>query len=354
MSKTVKILETTLRDGSYAVDFSFTPQDTTEFCQALESLGFDLIEVGHGVGLGASEKGVGGKAFASDKDYLAAAKLGVVNSRFGVFCIPGVATLDDLRMTEDFGMGFVRIGTDISKVAESESFIKQAKKQGLYVAANFMKSYAVSPSEFAEQVKRSEGYGADIVYIVDSAGGMFPEDVEKYFNAIRKVSSIDIGFHGHDNLGMAIANSLKAAELGASVVDSSLQGLGRSSGNASTEVLVSALIKRGYNLDVNFFELLKKGHQMLLPFIGNKVEKPLDTIAGFADFHSSYLDKLLRAASSHGVDPAKLIVEMCKIDKQSVSNEDLERVASRMEKEPTLRDYGVSRYVGSEQDDANS
>ena len=246
-----KILETTLRDGSYTVNFSFTSEITGLVCKKLEEAGFDLIEVGHGTGLNASNSGYG-ISKQTDEEYMIAAQQNLKHSKYGMFCIPGIARLVDIDLAAKHEMGFIRIGSDVTKVEESKEFVKLAKDYGMYVTANYMKSYALEEEKFATKVKLSEGYGADVVYIVDSAGGMFPEDIKKYFNSIRKISQIPLGFHAHDNLGLAVSNSIAAIEMGAKIIDSSLQGLGRSSGNACTEVLLLALKKRGHDPKINF------------------------------------------------------------------------------------------------------
>lgn len=350
--KKLKILDTTLRDGSYSTNFSFTSTDTSNICQQLEKTGFELIEIGHGVGLNARNLGYG-KTVQTDEEYMIAAESVLKKAKYGMFCIPGVARLTDLDAAIKHDMGFVRIGTDVTKVKESEKFIKKAKDAGILVTANYMKSYAIKPAKFAEQVKLSEKYGADMIYIVDSAGGMFPEDVADYFKAIRKVSDISIGFHAHDNLGLAVSNTLAAIDLGVDVVDSSLQGLGRSSGNACTEVLVMALKKRRIDLGIDFLKLLEVGQTYVQPLITSKGRTPLDIIAGYADFHSSYMPHILKCASKHNVDPASLIIEFTKIDKVSMNDRVLEKIAKRIKKK--LPDYATKyrpkMYVGKEQDD---
>jgi 4-hydroxy 2-oxovalerate aldolase len=345
----VKILETTLRDGSYTIDFSFSSDTTGLICKKLEESGFELIEIGHGAGLNASNSGHG-ISKQTDEEYMISAKQNLKHSKYGMFCIPGIARLSDIDLAAKHDMGFIRIGTDVTNVEESKDFIKLAKDYGMFVAANYMKSYAISEEKFSDRVKQSENFGADIVYIVDSSGGMFPEDVNRYYNAIRKVSDISVGFHAHDNLGMAIANSLTAIEIGVDIVDSSLQGLGRSSGNACTEVLVLALKKRGYKTNIDFKKIFDLGHdhiQKLIPIHGRL---PLDVISGYSDFHSSYMPKILEYSSKYEINPISLIIEISKIDKLSVKDETLDEIAKNMikDKESCIR-YGSYHYVGGEQ-----
>lgn len=347
----MKILDTTLRDGSYAVNFSFTSVDVVNICRDLESAGIYLIEIGHGVGLGASKKGYG-YAVQTDEEYLDAARSILKMASFGMFCIPGIADIEDVDMAASKGMGFIRIGTDVDKITQSEMIIKRAKKHKMVVMANYMKSYAMPPEGFAENVLRSQDYGADIVYLVDSSGGMFPDDINRYYEAIRKVSSISLGFHGHDNLGLGVANSLRAIELGFVLIDGSLQGLGRSSGNAATELLAAALLKQERPCGADFLMLCEAGQKYIQPLITNKGRMPLDIVAGYADFHSSYMHHIRKYAVKYGVDPALLIIEYCKINKINIDEIKLDSIACQIKKNKDiyLGKYDFSKYFGSEQE----
>lgn len=348
----VKILDVTLRDGSYAVDFAFTQQDTAMICAGLEQAGIKYIEVGHGVGLGASGERYG-RAAASDEEYMQTARDALSTAKYGMFCIPGIASLDSLDLAKKYGMDFVRIGTNVTEVAQSEPYIKKAKRNGLFVAANYMKSYALKPAQFAEQVLLSEKYGADMVYIVDSAGSMFAEDIAQYYAAIRKVSEIPVGFHGHDNLGMAVANSLAAADIGIEFIDCSLQGLGRSAGNACTETYVAALLKKGYDLEIDVFRLFDAGQQFVRPLLSDKGRSPVDIVCGLSEFHSSYMPHIQRCAAKYGVDPLLLIMEITKVSKVDLDPDVLDAIGKKLPKNDRSYSakYGLSKYVGGEQDE---
>lgn len=351
-NKKVNILETTLRDGSYEVNFSFTSADTSIICKELEEAGFEYIEIGHGVGLNANSEKYGHTA-QSDEEYMVAAESVLKKAKYGMFCIPGIARLKDIDLAAKHHMGFIRIGTNVTEVHLAEDFIKEAKEHGMFVTANFMKSYALPPDEFAQKVKLAEKYGADMVYIVDSAGGMFTHNLREYYKAIRKVSDITLGFHGHDNLGMAISNSIEAIKLGYFFVDSSLQGLGRSAGNAATEILVLALLKLKYPLNIDFLKVLEIGQKYIQPLITNKGKIILDIVAGYADFHSSYMHHIHKYSAKYQINPILLIIEMCKIDKVHIDEETLERIAKKMKKEQDvyLGRFDFSRYIGHEQDE---
>lgn len=346
----IEVLDTTLRDGSYANDFQFTAGQTKALCRELEASGIGLIEVGHGIGLNAEDSDYH-KAVASDEEYMRAAEEACDEALWGMFCIPGIATLDDVKLAADHGADFLRIGTNINEVEESEEFVKLAADRGLFVTANYMKSYARSPDVFVEKVKTSEEYGVDMIYIVDSAGGMLPETILEYFRAVRNVSDIPVGFHGHDNLGLAVANSLAMAEEGAFVVDTSLQGLGRSAGNAATEKTAAVLEKSGYETGTDLLKLLRTGQKYVSPIRSNPAHMPLDVAGGQADFHSSHMTKILDFAYEYDVDPARLIQEVCEHNKVYAPESLVDRLAKQMEGDGTgqVTDYGISRYPGDEE-----
>jgi len=347
----VNILDCTLRDGSYAINYSFTSADTSIICRELENAGVKYIEIGHGVGLNGSNAGYG-NAMQTDEEYMIAAKSALTKAKFGMFCIPGIANLEDIDLAAKHGMGFIRVGTNVTEVAESEEFIKKAKKAGMFVAANFMKSYAMEPPKFAEMAKLSESFGADMVYIVDSSGGMFPEQIGDYFKAIRKITDIPLGFHGHDNIGLAQINSIEAAEMGITFIDTSLQGLGRSSGNAATELVVAALMKKGYNLEIDLLKIMDVGQKYIQPLLPNKGRMPLDIVSGYADFHSSYMKHIQKYSAKYQVDPSILIIEFCKIDKVNLDENLLDQIAQQLKKDKdySIAKYGFYKYFGGEQE----
>jgi len=343
-----KIIDTTLRDGSYAINFQFSKEQTSIISNKLEDAGIEYIEVGHGVGLNACASNEN-HALCTDEEYIVSAVNSVKNAKIGVFCIPKFARLDDINMAADRGLKFIRVGTNATEVKTSQKYIERAKKLGLEVFANYMKSYALSPKEFAKNVKLSESYGADGVYIVDSAGGMFKEDIKKYFDEIRKVSTISVGFHAHDNLGLAIANNIASIEMGLNFIDTSLQGLGRSSGNASTELVVLSMIKKGYSLDIDYIKLMEIGAKYIIPLLSAKGRTPLDMISGFAEFHTSYMKFIKECSLKHNVNPLELIIEYCKYDKINMDVKKLDELGCKIKNRCIPEDYNYERYYGNEQ-----
>lgn len=350
MRDKIFLLDTTLRDGSYAIDFSYTSNDTAIICSGLEKAGFEYIEIGHGMGLNASNV-TRYKAVNTDEEYMIAANESLTHSKYGMFCIPGIARLEDIDIAHQYKMGFIRIGADVDKIESTKAYVEKAKKLGMLVTLNIMKAYALDPLTFADKVKMVQDYGVDVIYIVDSAGGMFFEDIKEYFEAIRGVSNLPIGFHGHDNLGLALSNSIECAKLGVEFIDSSLQGIGRSSGNAVTELLVTALLKLGFDINIDLISTLKLGEKFIRPLLNKKGRGLLDIICGYAEFHSSYMHYIQKYAAKYSVNPEQLIIEYCKYDKVNLDEEKLEQIASKLPNEKIfLGAYKFDAYIGGEQD----
>ncbi len=332
-TKHITILDCTLRDGSYAIDYQFTAEDTSIIAASLEQAGLELIEVGHGLGLNASNSGKG-VAAATDEEYLEATSKALKKAQFGMFFIPGIGREEDLKLAAKYGMGFVRIGTNITEVDESEKYVELAKSLGMKVSANLMKSYALPPAGFLKEAQKSERFGADILVVVDSAGGMLPQDILDYVAILKNNTGLPIGYHGHNNLGLAIYNTLEAIKAGATVVDTSLRGMGRSAGNAQTEILVLLLDKLGYSTGINVYKAMDIAENILKPLM--RSEQGIDSIgatSGYAQFHSSFLTTIYKVAQRHQIDPRELIVRVSEIDRVQVSEELAEEIAAELERE---------------------
>lgn len=322
-----KILECTIRDGSYAT--AFEESETTFIVQALEQVGFDLIEVGHGLGLGCYKTNP--VAFPlSDEVALAAASKGRSRAQLGVFFIPGLGTDDDLRLARDLGIDFVRIGQTPRNWKRACHSIEFANDLGFEVYFNFMKSYIVGPLELALHAKSVANLELAGLYLVDSAGGMTPNEVGTYVSLLAENVTCPIGFHGHNNLGLAHANNLLALENGASIVDTTLAGLGRGGGNAATETMTLILQKIGLerHLDVEALLDLKED------FVKNRSDQLLptgiDLVSGFAMFHSGFLEMFIEVADEWNVDVRQLIVQVSRIDQENPRRKLVEQIAQQL------------------------
>lgn len=331
MEKT-KIFDCTVRDGSYAVNFKFTCTDVKNIVSRLVRLGIEYIEIGHGQGLNASspERGI---SLYTDEEYIDAAMSVAGESKIGVFCIPGIARMEDLQMARNHGVSFIRIGVTIDNVAKAQPYVEYAKSLGYEVMVNFMKSYSRTPERFADGCMSAYDMGADYVYLVDSAGTMLPEDIEAFHRAaVTLCPDIRLGFHGHNNMGLGVANGLKCIELGFAFVDCSFQGLGRSIGNIATEMFVMAADKKYgpefYDIDIP--RLLEYGYVVLKDISDRNLNNPLELICGYTGFHSSFLKDIYRCCCDYNVDPLRLIMAYAKIDKENIDKTKLAEVAKSL------------------------
>jgi len=346
------ILDCTLRDGSYINNFQFTAHETSILTKAIQETGIRFIEIGHGLGLGASRLGGAFEAAATDEQYLTAAAEVIEESKFGMFCIPGIAKLEDIDLAHSIGMHFIRIGTNITEVEESKPFIEHAKKHDMFVCSNFMKSYAVSPDVFVEKASLSKEYGSDLVYIVDSAGGMMPDELLAYIKSLKENVEIEFGYHGHNNLGLAVASSLICESEGARFVDCSLQGLGRGGGNAPTEQFAILLMRKYPDLKLDIFKILDIGFDFIQCLIPQPGLNPIDLVSGYALFHSSYMPVIKKYSYKYCVDPRELIIELCKKDSINAPPELVDEIASKLspiKKNMFLSKYHLERYYVNEQ-----
>lgn len=301
------LLDCSLREGAYLRPF--TPQETAQVTAQLVGLGISMIEIGHGVGIGAGPEH--GAAPFDAEAYLDAVSAAAPHARVGMFYIPGIGAARLLERAARHGLNFVRIGTNVSDTRSGERVVRQAKDLGLHVSFNFMKSYLCTPVELARLGQAAASWGADAVSVVDSAGCMLPNNVAEYVTQVVNLTGVPVGFHGHNNLQLAVANSLAAIESGATIIDGTIRGAGRGGGNTPTEILVAALSMRGVATGLDPVAVLRvadRVSQALWPAAawgaGTSVVTALNR------FHSSHLPLVEIMATFCGVDLWQLIAEV--------------------------------------------
>ena len=345
ISPELQILECTLRDGSYAVDFRFTDKDTSSLCGVLSRLGFKFIEIGHGLGINAVNAGKG-KMPSSDRTLLESAKSSVKDSKIGMFCIPGIASPMHIEEMARSGLDFIRIGNDADNIEKAYPLIKIARKNNIYTMLNFMKSYTISPREFAQKAKEAVEEGAEVIYLVDSAGGMLPEEVVRYIEEVKAAVDVKIGIHTHNNLHLATANAMEAVKNGINFVDTTLYGIGRSAGNAPTEVVVAILKNMGIDLKIDFFELMDVADKYFAPLMEKiNMYNMLSVTMGAGKFHSGFLPQATRVAQEYKADLRKLIYHMGKKNPARIDVEEMKKVAwSLRETSPSTHGHDMLSF----------
>lgn len=325
---TIKILDTTLRDGSNAINFQFDRELTQKILSDLEKGGIEWIEMGHGLGLGATRK-CGKPAPLSDAEYMDLAKNILKKANFGFIILKKFGEKKDIKLAAERGARFIRIGSNITEVNQIEDYIKYAKEQGLIVFIALMKAYAVtSMKEYVKILQKLEKWGADVITLMDSAGTMIPEEVKKYINHGKTNINISLGFHAHNNLQLAITNTITAIKAGADYVDVSIGGLGRSAGNAPTEILAILLEKYGMGKILNYKVLSDLNDNYIFPLIkGQNRFSSMALTFGFAGFHSNFFPIVRKVVREYpSVDYRDLVIKLSMEEKVNVTEELVRRI----------------------------
>lgn len=306
----VRITDTTLRDGSHAVSHQFTEEQVRAVVRGLDRAGVPVIEVAHGDGLGGSSQNYGFSR-VPEEQLLRAAREEMTRAKLAVLILPGIGTVEDLKMARDAGATVARVATHCTEADISEEHIHWAKQNGMEVVTFLMMSHMIEPRYLLEEARKMESYGADCVYVVDSAGAMLPDDVRARVSALVEGLECQVGFHAHNNLGLAIGNTLAALEEGANQVDGSTCGLGAGAGNAQTEVLAAVLDKAGYATGIDLYKLQDAAEEAVRPILPRPIIIDKDALTvGYAGVYSSFLLHARRAAERFGVDARDILMEM--------------------------------------------
>jgi len=328
----LEIIDVTLRDGSNAINFQFDQHSTKGILKGLDEAGIRFIDLGHGLGIGASEKS-GKKAKLTDEAYHRIARETVKNAHWGVLFQPKFGAFDDITKAANQGAHFIRVATEIDKVKLGKDFIAFAKEKGLQVHSCLMKAYAVDVEDYVERVKEVAAFGADIVVFMDSAGAMTPELTKHAIGeAVEKVD-IPHGFHAHNNLDLAIGNLIAAIESGATFIDCSLRGLGRSAGNGATEIMTLILKKMGKNLHLDWKKLQDTAAKYVDPLKKDWGISNLEMIFGYAGFHSSFepiVDSALSDKAKALIDKRDLIIKLCDREQINVNEKIAKEIIDEM------------------------
>lgn len=311
-NQNILITEVALRDGSHAIRHQFTVDQVTSVAKALDEANVPYIEVSHGDGLGGSTLQYG-LSLTNEFELIEAAASVVKNSKIAVLTLPGIGLEEDLKQAAKLGAKMARVATHVTEADVSPVYINLAKELGMETVGFLMMSHMAPTEKLVEQAKLMEGYGADTVYVVDSAGALLPEQVRERIRALKNSLSVNIGFHGHNNLSLAMANSLAAIEEGATRIDGSLRCLGAGAGNTQTEVLVAVLDKLGIQTGVDVYKIMDIAEELVAPILEKPQEITRDSLVlGYAGVYSSFLLHAQRAAKRFNIDSRDILIELGK------------------------------------------
>jgi 4-hydroxy-2-oxovalerate/4-hydroxy-2-oxohexanoate aldolase len=310
--KKVLLHDNCLRDGMHPKQHQISLEQMVKIASALDDAGVALIEVTHGDGLGGASVNYGFPAH-TDEEYLQAVVPRMKHSRISALLIPGIGTVDHMRQVYDCGVRCIRIATHCTEADVAEQHIGQARKLGMDTVGFLMMAHMLAPAELAQQAKQMESYGANVVYCTDSAGYLLPDDVAARVRALRDIlkPETEVGFHGHHNLSMGVANSLAAVEMGATRIDGSAAGLGAGAGNTPLEVFAAVAHRMGVDTGVDLYRLMDVAEDLIVPLMDKPIRVDRDSLTlGYAGVYSSFLLFAQRAGKKYGVSARDILVEM--------------------------------------------
>jgi 4-hydroxy 2-oxovalerate aldolase len=309
--KSILISDPTLRDGNHAIGHQLSVEQIEAYCKAADVAGIPIVEVGHGNGIGASSLQLG-LSVTADVDVLQVARKSLKKAMLGIHVIPGFATIEkDLAPAIELGVDVVRVAAHCSEADITERHIKYARAAGKVVYGVLMMSHMVTKEVLTEEAIKMQSYGAEGIIFMDSAGYYLPPEVAERVNTMVRSLTIPVGFHAHNNLGLAIANSIAAIEAGASMLDGCARGFGAGAGNAQLEVLVGVLDRMGYTTGIDFYKVLEAA-DLAEKFLLQELPRisSVSIVSGLAGVFSGFMKPVARIAKEFNVDPRDIFFEL--------------------------------------------
>ena len=308
--KNIIITDSSLRDGNHSVKHTISLDSIEKYCQFADKAGIPIVEVGHGNGLAASSLLIG-KSPNTDKEMLTIARKNLKTSKLGIHTIPGLSTIDDAKLAMDYGVDVFRVATHCTEATLSKSHIEALAKTNKEVYGVLMMSALITAEELAEQAKIMEDYGAQAIIIMDSTGTYLPHDVKERISLLKSKLNIKVGFHAHNNLGCAIANSLIAVESGAELIDACIRGFGAGAGNAPLELILPILEKTGYTTGISFEETIKEADRVMDYLVPSApITTPINVLTGLTRLFSGFEKPIIKASKLYDIEYSSLIFEL--------------------------------------------
>ncbi len=311
-SKKITLHDMTLRDGMHPKRHLMSLEQMETIACGLDAAGIPLIEVTHGDGLGGSSVNYGFPAH-TDEEYLSAVIPLMKQAKVSALLLPGIGTVDHLKMAHELGVHTIRVATHCTEADVSEQHITMARKMDMDTVGFLMMAHMNSPEGLVKQAKLMESYGANCIYVTDSAGHLLPDTVKARVGAVRAAlkPETELGFHGHHNLAMGVAHSIAATEAGANRIDAAAAGLGAGAGNTPMEVLVAVCDLMGIATGVDVFKIQDVAEDLVVPIMDFPIRIDRDALTlGYAGVYGSFLLFAKRADQKYGVPARDILVQM--------------------------------------------
>jgi 4-hydroxy-2-oxovalerate/4-hydroxy-2-oxohexanoate aldolase len=311
-ARRITVHDMSLRDGMHPKRHQISIAQMQSIATGLDQAGVPLIEITHGDGLGGASMNYGFAA-ASDEDYLRAVIPLMQQAKVSALLLPGIGTVDELCMAADCGISTIRVATHCTEADVAEQHIALGRKMGLDTVGFLMMSHMAEPGKILEQARLMVAYGANCVYVTDSAGYMLPQHVTARIGLLRESldPAVELGFHGHHNLAMGVANSLAAIAAGATRIDCACGGMGAGAGNTPLEVFIAVCERMGIATGVDLFKIMDVAEDLVTPILDFPVRIDRNALTlGYAGAYSSFLLFAKRAAAKYGVAARDILVEM--------------------------------------------
>ncbi len=331
----ITVHDMSLRDGMHPQRHQITIEQMKSISKGLDEAGVPLIEVTHGDGLGGASVNYGFPA-ASDEEYLRAVIPQMQHAKVSALLLPGIGTVDHLRMAADCGVTTIRVATHCTEADVSLQHIKLGREMGLDTVGFLMMAHMIGPEEILEQAKLMESYGANCIYATDSAGYMLPDDVTARIALLRDKLNpeTELGFHGHHNLAMGVANSIAAVAAGANRIDCACGGMGAGAGNTPMEVFIAVCDRMGIETGVDVFKISDVAEDLVTPIMDFPVRIDRNSLTlGYAGVYSSFLLFAKRAEQKYGIPARELLLEMGRRKMVGGQEDMIEDIALTMAKE---------------------
>ena len=310
MKPAFRLTDSTLRDGSHAVGHQFNVEQVRSVVRALDQAGVPVIEVSHGDGVGGSSFNYGFSAI-NDLELVTAAAETAAQAKIAVLMIPGIGTKQNLEDAAKNGASVARIATHCTEADISEQHIALATDLGMEAIGFLMMASMATPEHLADEAKKMESYGADAVYVVDSAGAMTMDDARRRVAAVKAAVGCQVGIHAHNNLSLAVGNSMAAISEGVDQVDACATGLGAGAGNCPTEILVAVCERSGIPTGIDPLRIMDAAEEAVRPLRPEQGVIDRDgLLLGYAGVYSSFLLHAKRAAERYGVDTKDILLEL--------------------------------------------